>query len=145
MLKDKKKLAGVVLALVAIAAGYKFMIAPGGTEANSKVHGQVYVLPKEFLINLADGRFAKMTVAIVLPADEPIEASKENRPPEGFGPLPQEAAVRAVVTDELTNGNADQLVDRSGRERLRKQVLKSIRKETDVKAEDVLFPDVAVQ
>jgi flagellar basal body-associated protein FliL len=145
MLKDKKKIVVAVLALLVVAAGYKFVISPGGTEANSKVHGQVYVLPKEFLINLADGRFAKLTVAIVLPADEPIEASKENHPPEGFGPLPQEAAVRAVVTDVVTNGRADELVDRAGRDRLRKRLLKSINRATDVKAEDVLFPDVAVQ
>src|SRR4051812_6720133 len=112
MLKDKKKLVIVVLALVVVAAGYKFVLSPGGTEANSKVHGQVYVLPKEFLINLADGRFAKLTVAIVLPEGEKIEAPKENQPPEGFGPLPQEAAVRAVITDETTDAKADDLIDR---------------------------------
>jgi flagellar basal body-associated protein FliL len=144
MLKGKKKFVVAVLALVVVAAAYKVVLAPG-TEANAKVHGQVYVLPKEFLVNLADGRFAKLTVAIVLPADETIEADKENAPPEGFGPLPQEAAVRAVITDETTNGNADDLIDRGGRSRLRKRLLKSIRRETDVKAEDVLFPDVAVQ
>jgi flagellar basal body-associated protein FliL len=145
MLKDKKKLVVVVLALVVVAAAYKFVLAPGGTEANARIHGQVYVLPKEFLINLADGRFAKLTVAIVLPADEKIEAEKENRPPEGFGLLPQEAAVRAVITDQTTEGKADDLIDRGGRARLRKRLLKSIRRETDVKAQDVLFPDVAVQ
>jgi flagellar basal body-associated protein FliL len=145
MLKDKKKLVIAVLALVVVVAGYKFVLAPGGTEANSKVHGQVYVLPKEFLINLADGRYAKLTVAIVLPHDEKIEADGHSTPPEGFGPLPQEGAVRAVVTDETTDLNADDLIDRSGRKRIREHLLKLIRSHTDVKAEDVLFTDVAVQ
>lgn len=145
MLKDKKKLVIVVLALVVVAAGYKFVLAPGGTEANSKVHGQVYVLPKEFLLNLADGRFAKLTVALVLPHGEKIEAEGAHTPPEGFGPLPQEGAVRAVITNETTDLNADELIDRGGRKRIRERLLKSIRKETDVKAEDVLFTDVAVQ
>lgn len=144
-MKGKKKIVVAVLVLAVAAVAYKFVLAPGGSEANARIHGQVYVLPKEFLINLADGRFAKLQVAIVLPADETIEAAKGTTPPDGFGPLPQEAAVRAVITDETTNASADDLVDRGGRNRLRKRLLKSIRRETDVKAQDVLFPDVAVQ
>src|SRR3712207_5626875 len=100
-MKSKKALILAVLAVMAVAATYKLVLA--GPEADARIHGQVYVLPKEFLINLADGRFAKLTVAIVLPADEKIEAHAGASPPEGFGPLPQEGAVRAVVTDGMTN------------------------------------------
>ncbi len=142
MLKDKKKVIVLVLALVLAGGAYKFVFA-GPTDADARIHGQVYVLPKEFLINLTDGRFAKLTVALVLP--EQPEAEKGTSPPEGFGPLPQEGAVRAVVTDELTDASADDLIDRKGRARLRKQLLRSVRHDTDVKATKVLFTDVAVQ
>ena len=144
MFKDKKKLIVAVLALVVVAAGYKLVFA-GAPEANSRIHGHVYVLPKEFLINLADGRFAKLTVGLVLPADEKIEAEKGVHPPEGFGPLPQEGAVRAVITDVMTDASADDLIDRGGRARVRKRLLRSIQHDTDVKAEEVLFTDMAVQ
>ena len=142
MLKDKKKVIVLVLALVLAATAYKFVFA-GTPDANARIHGQVYVLPKEFLINLTDGRFAKLTVALVLP--EQPEAEKGTSPPEGFGPLPQEGAVRAVVTDELTDASADDLIDRKGRSRLSKRLLRSVRHDTDVKATKVLFTDVAVQ
>jgi flagellar FliL protein len=101
------------------------------------------VLPKEFLINLADGRFAKLTVALVLP--EQVEPEKGATPPEGFGPLPQEGAVRSVVTDVMTDASADDLIDKGGRARLRKRLLRSVKHDTDVKATEVLFTDVAVQ
>jgi flagellar basal body-associated protein FliL len=141
-MKDKKKLIAAVLVLVAAAAAYKFVLA-APSDADARIHGQVYVLPKEFLINLADGRFAKVTVALVLP--EQPEPEKGTTPPEGFGPLPQEGAVRAVVTDVMTNSSADDLIDKTGRARLRRQLLRSVRHETDVKAKKVLFTDVAVQ
>jgi len=141
-MKSKKTVIVAVLALVVVAATYKMVFT--GHEADARIHGQVYVLPKEFLLNLADGRFAKLTVAVVLPADEKIEAHGAT-PPEGFGPLPQEAAVRAVITDEMTDASADDLIDRKGRAKLRKRLLRSVRHETDVKASKVLFTDVAVQ
>ncbi len=143
-MKDKKRLIVAVLALVVVAAAYKLVIA-GGPDADARIHGQVYVLPKEFLINLADGRFAKLTVAVVLPADEKIEAGKGVQPPEGFGPLAQEGAVRAVITDVMTDASADDLIDRRGRARLRRRLLRSVRHDTDVKAQKVLSTDVAVQ
>ena len=143
-MKDKKKLIAAVLVVLAAAAAYKFVLA-SPSDADARIHGQVYVLPKEFLINLADGRFAKLTVALVLPSDEKVEPEKGTTPPEGFGPLPQEGAVRAVVTDVMTDSSADDLIDQAGRARLRKRLLRSVRHETDVKAKKVLFTDVAVQ
>jgi len=59
--------------------------------------------------------------------------------------LPQEAVIRDIVTDRLTDDNADTLVSEKGREKLKKQLLLSIKKKTDVKVEEVLFTDVAVQ
>jgi len=56
----------VPLAILIVLGGvYKVVLAKTPT-AKPKVDGQVYVLPKEFLLNLADGHFAKLAVALVL-------------------------------------------------------------------------------
>jgi len=110
----------------------------------------VYVLPKEFLVNLSQGRFAKLGVGLVLGLEEESIhlAAKDKeapKPPEGFGPLPQEAVIRDIITDTLTDRDAGNLTEREGRERLKKKIIKVIAKRTDVHVEDVLFTDVAVQ
>jgi flagellar FliL protein len=147
---SKLKIIIPVVLLVVLGGVYKFVIAKPAAEAKPKIDGTVYVLPKEFLVNLSEGRFAKLGVGIVLsPKDESIaKAAKDKealKPPEGFGPLPQEAVVRDIVTDTLTDRASQDLVDRAGRERLKKKILRAITKRTDVHAEDVLFTDVAVQ
>jgi flagellar FliL protein len=129
---------------------YKFVLAKPAAVAKPKIAGTVYVLPKEFLVNLASGRFAKLGVGIVLsPEDESLAkaaADKEApKPPDGFGPLPQEAVIRDIVTDTLTDRGSQDLIARDGREQLKKRIIKAIDKRTDVHVEDVLFTDVAVQ
>jgi flagellar basal body-associated protein FliL len=147
----KSKLKFIVpILLVAVGGVYKFVLAkPGAPAPKPKVDGQVYVLPKEFLINLAGGRFAKLSVGLVLDHSQPVVAEGGGeaaaKPPEGFGTLPQEAVIRDIVTDRLTDDNADDLVSEKGREKLKKSLLGSIKKKTDVKVEEVLFTDVAVQ
>ena len=145
----KKKLPILlVVLLVALGAAYKLVLAKPAAQAKPKVEGTVYVLGKEFLVNLADGRFAKLTVALVLdPKDQSAAASAEGgaKPPEGFGTMAQEAVVRDVITDDLTDAKDTELVDREGREALKKQILKDLKKKTDVKVDEILFPDVTVQ
>ena len=101
----------------------------------------------DHLLNLSDDHFVKLSVALVLPESEiPAAGGGEAAtPPEGYGALPQEAAVRAVITDTVTDASAKDLTNRKRREALRVQVLKAIKAHTDVKANDVLFTDVAVQ
>ena len=145
-----KKLLIPVIALVALAGGYKFVLAkPQAAQAKPKVDGTVYVLGKEFLVNLADGRYAKLTVALVLKeGDKSAEAAGGEgapSPPEGFGPMAQEAVVRDLITDALTNAHDNELIERKGRAQLKKEILESIHKQTDVEADDVLFTDVTVQ
>jgi flagellar basal body-associated protein FliL len=53
--------------------------------------------------------------------------------------------VRDVITDTITDARPNQLVSRKGRDALKAKVLKSLRARTDVKVNDVLFTDVAVQ
>ena len=146
-----KKLMPVVIAAVAMGAVYKFVLAKPSAAAKPKPHveGTVYVLGKEFLVNLADGRFAKLTVALVLdPKDESAAAAEGHaagKPPEGFGAMMQEAVVRDVITDDLTDSKDAELIDRGGRARVKARILKDLRKRTDVKVDDVLFTDVTVQ
>jgi flagellar FliL protein len=93
--KSKLKLKFIVPLLVLLALGgvYRFVLSQPEAEAKPKVEGEVYVLPKEFLVNLADERFAKMNIALVLHGHEQLAETGGHgggaTPPEGFGPLPR--------------------------------------------------------
>src|SRR4051812_38224258 len=145
----KSKLKFIVPILLLVLGGvYKFVIAkPGAPAPKPKVEGQVYVLPKEFLINLSGGRFAKLSVGLVLDESQgTASASKEAaQPPEGFGTLPPEAGIPDPLTGKITHDSAESPVSEAGREKLKSQLLLSIKKKTDVKVKEVLFTDVAVQ
>jgi flagellar FliL protein len=147
---SKLKIVIPVVLLLVLGGVYKFVIAKPAAEAKPKIAGTVYVLPKEFLLNLSEGRFAKLGVGIVLDEHDHslVDAAADKhatKAPEGFGPLPQEAVIRDIITDTLTDRDAGSLTDREGRERLKKKIIKGIAKRTDVHVEDVLFTDVAVQ
>jgi flagellar basal body-associated protein FliL len=147
----KKKLMIVLPVLLVVLGGaYKLKFAKSGeAEAKPKVEGTVYILQKEFLVNLKDGRFAKLTAALVLAHDDtstvPAGGHEAASPPEGYGAMSQEAVVRAVITDDLTDAPAAQVINGEGREKLQDKILKDLKKKTDVKVEEVLFPDVTVQ
>jgi len=147
----KKKLMILPLvALVALGGAYKFVLAKPKAEAKPKVEGNVYILGKEFLVNLSGGRFAKLTVALVIdPKDTESTAAAGGEsapsPPEGFGTMAQEAVVRDVITDDLTDAKDTDLVERKGRTKMKAEILKDLRSHTDVKVDDVLFTDVTVQ
>jgi flagellar basal body-associated protein FliL len=147
----KKLLILVPVLLIALGGVYKFVLSKPEVEAKPHVEGTVYVLGKEFLVNLADGRFAKLTVALLL---DPHDTSTvpaggghgaAPKPPEGFGDMGQEAVVRDIVTDELTDAKDADLIRRAGRDKLKKSILKKIHNSTDVHADEVLFTDVTVQ
>jgi flagellar basal body-associated protein FliL len=138
--------------LIVVGGVYKFVLAPKPVVPKPKIDGSVYVMPKDFLINLAGGKFAKLNAALVLKEgylEEAVAAAGGGpagaAPPDGYGTLPQEAAVRSIITDSLTGINANRLIKEKSRLKLQEAVLKRIEHETDVKAEDVLFTDLAVQ
>ncbi len=148
-MKRKKILIPLLVVLVAGLAA-KFVLAKPAPEPHHKIDGTVYVLPREFLVNLSDGRYAKINVALVLDRSQATAAAGGGHeaaaePPEGFGTLEQEAAVRDVVTDVLTGQRGDELIDRRGREQVKDELLRGIRARTDVRVNEVLLPDVAVQ
>lgn len=136
-----------VIALVVAGGAYKTVLAKPAVPAEKpKVEGTVYVMPKEFLVNLAGGKFAKVSVALIL--KHPVEAAGGHgavAPPDGYGAEPQEAIVRDLITDTLTDASDKDLVGHEGREKIKKAIVTAIKKNTDVEVEDVLFPDVTVQ
>ena len=146
----KSKLKFIIpIVLVLLGATYKFVLAKPGPTTKPKVDGEVYVLPKDFLINLADGKFAKLGVGLVF--DEgftaaPAKAAEGGATaPDGYGVLTQEAVVRDIVTDVVTDESADELTSRKGREDIKAKILKRLLKQTDVKVHEVLLTDIAVQ
>ena len=144
---NKKIIVIVVVALLAAGGAYKTVLAkPAAPAPKPKVTGTVYLLQKEFLVNLADSRYAKLTVGLILKhAPEAAGGHEAAAPPEGYGAEPQEAIVRDIITDQLTDAKQTDLVDRAGRQQLKEKILKAIKKKTDVEIEDVIFPDVTVQ
>jgi len=149
-MKSKLKFIIPVLALVALGGVYKFVLATPAKAEKHKIEGIVYVLPKEFVVNLEDGHFAKFNVALVLdphqataPAVDGHGAAPE--PAEGFGTLEQEAVIRDIVVDHATGIEQDELTERKPRVKLKKKILKEIKSHSDVKVEEVLLTDIAVQ
>jgi flagellar basal body-associated protein FliL len=150
-MKGKMKLiVPLVVLLIGVGGGYKFALAkPAKPEPKPKVEGTVYILGKEFLVNLSDGRYAKFTAALVLdPKDESAAATGGEggtKPPDGFGTMPQEAVVRSVINDDVSDVSARDVDSAEGRDSLRKQILVDLKKHTDVKADDIVFTDFVVQ
>ena len=143
------KLKIIVPLLLVLAVGYKFVLAkPATAEPKPKVEGTLYVLGKEFLVNLAGGRYAKLTVALVVKeGDKSIEAAggEGASPPDGYGNMAQEAIVRSDITDVLTDTKDSDLINAEGRHKVQEAILRRIKRTTDVQVEEVLFPDVTVQ
>jgi flagellar basal body-associated protein FliL len=144
---SKKKILIIAL-VVLLAGGYvaKGMLLPP-KKVHDKITGTIYILPGVFTVNLTDGRYGKVTVALVLaPGQSPgVTGEGAATPPDGFGTLPEEAAVRDIITNTLTDQSGKTLIDAGGRERIKHRILLAIRSGTDVKVNDVLFTDVAVQ
>ena len=139
------------LTLLILGGTYKFVLAEEPPKPKAKVHGDVYVLGKDFLVNLEGGGFAKLGVALVIDhgAAVPPEAgghgAAASKPPEGYGSLPQEALVRDIVTDTMTDAEGAVLTSRKGREALKAKIVKRIKSLSDVPIHEVLFTDVSVQ
>ncbi len=144
MLKNKKVMLVVALPLV-LFMGYT-MTKPKPV-VKMKIKGTMYVLPQSFLLNLSDGRYAKLTVALLLAPGQSDGSSAEAGPStsEGPGTLPEEPIVREIVTNAVTNQSSETLVGSSTRRAMRQRILLAIRKGTDLKVESVLIPDLTVQ
>jgi flagellar FliL protein len=141
----------IIILLVVLAGGgfaAKTFLMPKKAVAKPKIDGEIYVLPKGFTLNLTDGRYATMTIGLVLApgqSDGATAASGDTTTPAGIGTLPEEPAVRAIITNDITNEPSTALLTDGGRAKLKTQILHDITTTTDVKVTDILFTDVAVQ
>jgi flagellar basal body-associated protein FliL len=149
-MKSKLKFIIPLVVLILLGGVYKFALASPAVEPKHKIEGIVYVLPKEFVVNLDDGHFAKFNVALVLDHSQPTAPVAEGHeavaePPEGYGTLEQEAVIRDIVVDEASGVGSDDLTKRKKRAKLKKRILKEIKSHSDVKVEEVLLTDIAVQ
>ena len=144
----KKILIALPVLLIVVGGAYKFMLGPAKA-APEKIAGEIYVLPKQFTVNLQDNHFATLTLALELAPGQSdgasAEAASSGDSSTGIGTLPEEAAIRSIVTNIVTNQTSGALITAGGRRRLQRQILAAIRAQTDVKVLSVLLPDVAVQ
>jgi hypothetical protein len=146
----KKKKIIILMLVVLLGGGY---VAKGKffppKVVKLKVNGVIYILPKQFMANLQGGRYATMTVALVLAAGQTdgtgAGGAAAATPPEGFGTLPEEALIRDIITNTITNQTSGSMISPIGRDKVKAEILAGIRSGTDVKVADILFTDVAVQ
>jgi flagellar FliL protein len=146
MLKNKKLMLAVALPILILGVGYT-MTKPKPVNKD-KIKGTIYVMPAPFLLNLQQGRFAKLTVALELAPGQSDGASATAAAGTGenaAGTLPEEPLVREIVTNSITNQNGETLVTSQGRNAVKRRILQAISQQTDVKIEAVLFPDLTVQ
>jgi flagellar basal body-associated protein FliL len=145
----KKKIL-IILPILLLGGGYvaKGKLMPPKV-VKPKLGGEIYILPKQFMCNLQDGHYATLTVALELAAGQSdgATAADAGGAPSGatVGTLPEEAVIRAIITNAITNDTSNALVTSSGRTGLQSQILSQIKSETDVKVDQVFFTDVAVQ
>ena len=100
MLKNKKLMLAVALPILILGIGYK-MTRPEPVNKD-KIKGTLYVLPAPFLLNLQDGRFAKLTVGLELAPGQSDGASATAAASSGenaAGTLPEEPLVREIMTN----------------------------------------------
>ena len=138
----KKKLKFIIpipIVLVVLGVAYTMFLAPKPAAAKPpKVAGTLVPLTGDFVINLAGGHYGKLSVAVLL-SSAPAAAAA------GPVTLPEDAAVRAVITDQLTNLDPSELTDRTARHDLLAQLLQALKQKTDEPITQVLFTDLAVQ
>jgi flagellar basal body-associated protein FliL len=140
--KSKKKLLAIpILVLLVAGVGYKMFLAPKPEPPKLKIEGAVVPLEKEFVVNLEEGHYGKVSVALVVEH----QASGGGHGAAEEIVLPQEPVIRAIITDHLTGLTTEDLTDRTKRGTVIHDILESIEKGTDEHVSEVLFTDLAVQ
>jgi flagellar basal body-associated protein FliL len=137
-MKKKLMIIGPILLLLVAGVAYKKVLAPKPKVVPKKIEGTLVPLDPEFVVNLAGGRYAKLSISVL--------SKKALHTAAGVAPvLDQNSAVRAIVTDDLTGVSAERLVNKSSRADLVVQIVKDIKKQTDEDISRVFFTDIAVQ
>ena len=142
---SKKKLLIPVVLLLVLGVGYT-MSKPKKT-VKQKISGTIYVMPQPFLREPREGHYAKLSVALELAPGQSDGASAAGASSsgEGAGTLPEEAVIREIVTDTVTGQSGSTLISSQGRNSIKHRILASVQRQTDVKVDAVLFPELTVQ
>jgi len=145
-MKSKKVL--ILLAVVVLGGGaFAYKSMKKKPVVHMKIAGITYVLPTPFLLNLSDGQFAKLSVALELApgqSDGATAASSASSSSD-IGTLPEEAEVRSIVTDVLTNSSSASLLGERTRSGIESHILSLITQNTDDKVDKVIFTDLTIQ
>src|ERR1700744_5994459 len=127
MLKNKKVMLAIALPLV-LLVGYKMTAKK--PVPKEKVKGTIYEMPKEFLLNLNDGRYAKVAVALDLAPGQSDGASAEGSSSgsgeNAVGTLPEEPRVREIVSDVISGQDGSTVESDSGRRSIQKEIASDI-------------------
>jgi flagellar basal body-associated protein FliL len=132
----------VPILLVVLAAAYLTVLAPKKAQARPlRVAGTLVELPDDFVVNLAGAHYGKLSIAVLLTTPPPKTAIDS----AGAVHLPQDAAVRATITDVLTDVEPNVLIDRATRRALLAKLVGRLHQTTDEPISKVLITDLAVQ
>jgi len=129
----------VPILLGVLFAAYTMLLSPKSHAAKLKIEGTLLPMSAPFIVNLANNRYGKVSVSLLL---------SKAPPPSTTGlpvVLPEDSELRAIITDELTGIPPSQLIDRKWRANLLARILARIKKTTDEPVTKVLFTDLAVQ
>ncbi len=79
---SKKKKILILAVVLLLGGGYvaKGMLMPP-PKVHDKITGLIYLLPKEFLVNLSDGKYGKVDIALVLAPGQSDGATAEGGAP----------------------------------------------------------------
>ena|ERR1700691_3148602 len=145
---SKKKLL-IPIVLLVLGFGAEHTLAKPAKAPKLKIQGTLYVMPQSFLLNLSEGHYAKLSIALDLAPGQstgaPAAGGSSSGSGESAGTLPEEPVIREIVTNAVTGQSGSTLISAGGRSAIKHQILMAIRRQTDVKVESVLLPEVTVQ
>ncbi len=131
-MKKKLLIAGPVLLIVIVAiAAYEFVM-PKKAAAKPHLVGDVVNLSGSFTLNLSDGHYATLSVALLVPA----------LPKSGLADTP---VIQSIITNDMTGRPEGWLISPKGRAILQSRILKDINQETNQVVTKVYFTQLAVQ
>ena len=141
-MRKKLLIAVPVLVLLVAGVGYEAVLKPAPKKVVPKIDGTLVALGDPFTINLAGGHYARISVSLL------VSSAPAPQPTDSGGTavvLPENDALRAIVTDELTGLASDRLIDRSARTAVLAHLLHALKTQTDEPIKQVLFTDIAIE
>jgi hypothetical protein len=147
---SRKKILIVMLIVLLGGGAFAYKSMKKKPIVHMKIAGITYVLPSPFLLNLSDGQYAKLSVALELAPGQSDgaaagSAGTSSGTSSDIGTLPEEAEIRSIVTDVITNTNSTALLGASSRQHIEQRILTLISQNTDDKVDKVIFTDLTVQ